>query len=199
MDTDARRDFETLLMPLLDAAFGLALHMTRNRADAEDLVQEAVLKALRAYASFEPGTNFKAWFFRILTNRFHDQYRKRRAERNDCSLEHASELYVLLRSKDGGLDLQVTEPDVAAFRHIEMEHVAAALQQLPEEFRIVATLYFVEDFRYQDMAEVLGIPLGTVRSRLHRARRMLQKRLWQIAQDSGLVAVASAVPLGGAV
>jgi RNA polymerase sigma-70 factor (ECF subfamily) len=197
--TDARQDFEALLMPLLDAAFGLALHLTRNRADAEDLLQDGVVNALRAYDRFEPGTNFKAWFYRILTNRFHDLYRKRRPERNDCSLEHASELFVLLRSKEAGLDLNRTEPDVAAFRHIEMEHVAAALHQLPEEFRMVATLYFVEDFRYQDMAELLDIPIGTVRSRLHRARRMLQKLLWQIAEDSGLVTASSAVGAGGAV
>jgi RNA polymerase sigma-70 factor (ECF subfamily) len=197
--TEAGQDFETLLMPLLDAAFGLALHLTRNRADAEDLVQDAVLNALRAYDSFAPDTNFKAWFFRILMNRFHDQYRKRRPERHDCSLEHASELYVLLRSKQAGLEVKTTEPDVAAFRRIDTEHVSAALQQLPEEFRVVATLYFVEDFRYQDMAEMLDIPLGTVRSRLHRARRMLQKRLWHIAEDSGLLADSSAVPAGGVV
>jgi RNA polymerase sigma-70 factor, ECF subfamily len=196
--TEARLDFETVLMPLLDAAFGLALHLTRNRSDAEDLVQDAVLRALRAYDSFQPGTNFKAWFFRILTNRFHDQYRKRRAQRTDLSLEDASDLYLLVRSNQAGLDMKGDDPWLAALRHIETEQIIAALQDLPEEYRVTAALYFVENFSYQEMADMLEIPIGTIRSRLHRARRMLQKRLWQMAEDGGLIAGPLIMQTGGA-
>ena len=181
-------DFESLLRPLLDRAYGAALHMTRNRADAEDLVQEASLLAFRAFRSFQPGTNFKAWFFRILTNCFYSRYRKTRHEADNCGLEDATELYVYLRSREAGLDVGVADPAAAALGRLESGQVAAALQALPEEFRVVATMYFIEDFRYQDIAQVLNVPIGTVRSRLHRARRMLQKRLWQVAQDHGLVA-----------
>ena len=187
---DEQESFRQLLMPLLDPAYGWALHATRNRADAEDLVQEAVLNALRAFDTFRPGTNFKAWFFRIMTNLFYSAYRKRKVERADCQLEDASELYILLHCSELGLNVSDSDPARAALSRIDSAQVSAALQDLPEEFRVVATLYFVEDFRYQDMAEMLGLPIGTIRSRLHRARRMLQKRLWQLARDHGLAQAA---------
>jgi RNA polymerase sigma-70 factor, ECF subfamily len=184
--TERQEEFSRLLMPLLDGAYGWALHATRNRAEAEDLVQDAALNALRAFHSFQPGTNFKAWFFRILTNLFYSAYRKRRTERTDCQLEDASELYILRHASELGINLSSPDPAQAALSRIDSAQVSAALQDLPEEFRVVATLYFVEDFRYQDMADMLGLPIGTIRSRLHRARRMLQKRLWQLARDHGL-------------
>ncbi len=179
--------FEELLEPLLGSLYGAALHMTRNRADAEDLVQEATLLAFRAFHTFRPGTNFKAWIYRILTNAFCSSYRRRRNERGLCSLEEATEQFLFIRSGDTGVRADQMDPARSALGRLESEKVAAALQDLPEEYRVVATLYFMEDFRYQDIAEVLGIPVGTVRSRLHRARRMLQKRLWQIAADHGLL------------
>lgn len=187
-DADAAAvSFETLLAAVLDKAYGAALHMTRHRADAEDLVSEATLFAYRAFDSFQQGTNFKAWFFRILTNCFYSRYRKTRHEADNCQLEDATELYIYLRSREAGLDVRASDPAATALGRMESAQVAAALQALPEEFRVVATMYFIEDFRYQDIAKVLNVPIGTVRSRLHRARRMLQKRLWQIAQDHGLV------------
>jgi RNA polymerase sigma-70 factor (ECF subfamily) len=170
-------------MPLLDAAYGWALHATRNRADAEDLVQEAVLNALRAFHTFQPGTNFKAWFFRILMNCFYSAYRKRRAEKVSHSLDDAPDLYIMERSAEAGLDVTGSDPARSALARIHDEHVSDALEALPDEFRVVATLYFVEDFTYQELAEMLNIPIGTVRSRLHRARRLLQKELWQLAYE----------------
>jgi RNA polymerase sigma-70 factor, ECF subfamily len=184
--------FEALFTPLVSPAYGAALHMTRNRADAEDLVQEAALLAFRAFATFQPGTNFKAWFFRILTNCFYSRHRRRYAERGMMQLEEASELYLYLRTYEAGLHLQGSDPAKSALGRMETEQVAAALEDLPEEYRVVSTLYFIEDFSYQEIAEILGIPVGTVRSRLHRGRKMLQKRLWQIAEDSGIIPARSA-------
>lgn len=182
--------FEDLLEPLLDGLYGAALHMTRNREDAEDLMQDATLLAFRAYHTFRPGTNFKAWIFRILTNSFCSRYRRRRNEKDTCSLEDATEQYLYIRSGEAGVRAELMDPARSALGRMESEQVAEALQALPEEYRLVATLYFVEDMRYQDIASVLDIPVGTVRSRLHRSRRMLQKRLWQIALDHGLLGTA---------
>lgn len=184
-ETPAR--FEDLLEPLLDGLYGAALHMTRNRADAEDLVQDATLLAFRAFHTFRPGTNFKAWIFRILTNCFCSTYRRRRHEKGTCSLEEATEQFIYIRSAATGVQEDQMDPAKSALGRLESEQVAEALQALPEEYRLVATLYFVEDLRYQDIASALDIPVGTVRSRLHRARRMLQKRLWQVAADHGLL------------
>ena len=183
--------FEELLRPLLGPAYGVALHLTRNRPDAEDLVQDAALLAFRGFGTFQPGSNFKAWFYRIIYNTFVSKYRQRRSERGMLGLEEASELYIQLRTHEAGLHLQGSDPVKTAIGRMESQQVAAALQALPEEYRAVATMYFLEDFSYQEIAEVLGIPIGTVRSRLHRGRKMLQKRLWQLAVDQGLVPAGS--------
>jgi RNA polymerase sigma-70 factor, ECF subfamily len=180
---DLRESFRSLVTPLLDPAYGWALHATRNRADAEDLVQDAVVNALRAFQSFRPGTNFKAWFFRILMNCFYSSYRKQKREHVMQLIEEAPELYIMQRSQEAGIDISGTDPARNAMARIQDEHVAMALQGLPEEFRAVATLYFFEDFTYEELAETLEVPIGTVRSRLHRARRLLQKQLWHVAYD----------------
>jgi RNA polymerase sigma-70 factor (ECF subfamily) len=183
--------FEELLRPLLGPAYGVALHLTRNRPDAEDLVQDAALLAFRGFGTFQAGSNFKAWFYRIIYNTFLSKYRQRRSERGMLGLEDASELYIQLRTHEAGLNLQGSDPVKTAIGRMESEQVAAALQAVPEEYRVVATMYFLEEFSYQEIAEVLGIPIGTVRSRLHRGRKMLQKRLWQLAVDQGLVPAGS--------
>lgn len=179
-------DFESLLEPLLDRAYQAALHLTRNRADAEDLVQNAALRAFRGFGGFEQGTNFKAWFLRILMNCFRTNLRKKRPEDTATAYEDIADLYLYGRSREAGLDTRRYDPATSALARLDSEHVAIALQSLPEEFRAVATLYFVEELRYEDIAVILEVPIGTVRSRLHRARRLLQKRLWQVAEDHGL-------------
>jgi RNA polymerase sigma-70 factor (ECF subfamily) len=189
--TRTSASFEELLRPLLGPAYGVALHLTRNRSDAEDLVQDAALHALRGFKTFQAGSNFKAWFFRIVYNTFLSKYRQRRSDRGLLGLEDASELYLQLRTREAGLHLQGSDPVKAAIGRMESEQVAAALQALPEEYRVAATMYFLEDFSYQDIAQVLGIPIGTVRSRLHRGRKMLQKGLWQVAVDQGLIPARS--------
>lgn len=183
--------FEALLDAVLDVAYGAALNMTRNRAAAEDLVQESALLALRGFHSFMPGTNFKAWFLRILTNCFLSGLRRQRDEMELSELEEVPSLYVFKAARELGLDRQEFDPVHSAFGRLDSEAIAAALQALPDEFRVVATLYFMEDLRYQDIAAALDLPIGTVRSRLHRARRVLQKRLWQLAQDHGFVPAGS--------
>ena len=164
-----------------------AVRLTRDQTDAEDLVQDAALLAFRAFGSFQPGTNFKAWFFRILTNAFYSRHRKTKHDRANVSTEDLPALYLYARTAE--IRLHTTEPDPAAamMDKFDSDQVAEALDALPTEYRVVATLYFIEDFSYQQIAEVVGCPVGTVRSRLHRGRRMLQKSLWRVAQERGIV------------
>jgi RNA polymerase sigma-70 factor (ECF subfamily) len=197
--SDATRDdqaeFERLLSPVLSAAYGAALHMTRNRADAEDLVQEASLLAYRGFQQFERGTNFKAWFFRILTNSFYSTYRKRRRQGTQVELEDVPELYLYARTALPGAPSEAADPAATLLAKLDTEAAQAAIEMLPEEYRVVASLYFMQDFSYQEIAEVCGCPVGTVRSRLHRGRRLLQRALWRIAEERG---IATRGPAGGA-
>ena len=180
-------DFDALLRSVLDRAYGTALHLTRHRQDAEDLVQEASLHAFRAFRGFRPDSNFRAWFFRILVNCFYTSRRRRRSESSIDDLEDSFQLYLYARSAEVGLSGESTDPARMALDRLAGEDIGRALEMLPEEYRVVSTLYFLEDFSYQQIAEVLGVPVGTVRSRLHRGRRMLQKRLWTLAEDRGIV------------
>ncbi len=180
-------ELEVLLLPLLNSAYGTAMHLTRNRADAEDLVQEASLLACRGFGTFEQGTNFKAWFFRILTNCFYSKYRKRKREGTQLELEDSPELYLYCQTAAAGLHARTEDPAAAVMARMDSEQVGSAIDALPEEYRVVATLYFLQDFSYQEIAEVLDVPVGTVRSRLHRGRRMLQKALWTVAQERGII------------
>lgn len=183
----AAESFETLLMPLMSSAYNTALRLTRNSADAEDLVQEAALLAFRGFGSFEAGTNFKAWFFRILTNAYFSKYRQQRRRGTAVPLEDTPELYLFCQAAALGLHARLEDPAADLMAKLDADQVAGALERLPEEYRIVATLYFVNDLAYGDIASSLGIPIGTVRSRLHRGRRMLQRALWQVAEDRGIV------------
>jgi RNA polymerase sigma-70 factor (ECF subfamily) len=191
--SDPAATLEELLTPLLGAAYGTALHLARNTADAEDIVQEAAFNACRAFHQFQPGTNFRAWFFRILTNCFLYRCRRKKRGPDMVNLEDASELHLYVRAAGAGLMGPPEDPAAAVLERIDSEKVAAALGMLPVEYRMVATLYFMQDFSYQDIAEVLSVPVGTVRSRLHRGRRMLQKALWDLAIERG-IAVATAPP-----
>jgi RNA polymerase sigma-70 factor (ECF subfamily) len=177
--------FESLLYPLLDSAYGVAIGLTGERADAEDLVQEAVLNALRGFCRFTPGTNFKAWFFRILQNAFLTRLRTSSVSKRHVHLDSTPEL-TLMESTD------TVSPrfgrDASSLAEFDLDEVEAALRCLPEEHRVVATMCFVDELSYQEIADVLGIPVGTVRSRLHRARKMLQSRLLRLAQDHGIAA-----------
>jgi RNA polymerase sigma-70 factor (ECF subfamily) len=168
-------------------AYGTAVRLTRNRTEAEDLVQDAALLAYRAFGSFQQGTNFKAWFFRILTNAFYSRHRKEKHEKANLSTEDVPALYLYSKTAEAGLHGRESDPASAIMDKLDAEQVGEALEALPTEYRVVATLYFIEDFSYQQIAEVLECPVGTVRSRLHRGRRMLQKALWDVAVERGIV------------
>jgi RNA polymerase sigma-70 factor, ECF subfamily len=188
----AARQFEQLLTPLLGAAYGTALHMTRNRDDAEDLVQEAAVRAFRSFHTFQEGTNFKAWLFRIITNLYLNKYRQKQREPEMVNLDDAPPLQLYSRTCEEGLQRRSADPATLVLRKIDTEQVAAAIGALPEEFRTVCALYFMEEFAYQEIAEMLDCPIGTVRSRLHRGRKALQRELWHIAQEQGITAALHA-------
>jgi RNA polymerase sigma-70 factor (ECF subfamily) len=180
--------FGSLFAAAFNSAFGVAFRLSRNHADAEDLVQEAALLAHRAFGSFERGTNFRAWFIKILTNCY---FSKRRREKSRpvvvADLDDTPDLYIYARAGQAGFPTQGPDPAAELLDRMGTERVAAAIDRLPEEYRVVSTLYFMEDLSYEEMARILECPVGTIRSRLHRGRKMLQKSLWQVAQESGIV------------
>jgi RNA polymerase sigma-70 factor (ECF subfamily) len=177
-------EFELLFCPIMQMAYGTAVRLTRSRSDADDLVQDAALLAYKAFGSFQRGTNFKAWFFRILTNAFYSRHRKDRHEKANLSTEDVPALYLYHKTADAGLAGPEDDPASALMDRLDAERVGQALDALPEEYRAVATLYFIDDLSYQQIADVLQCPVGTVRSRLHRGRRMLQKSLWDLMEPS---------------
>ncbi len=179
---------EALLTPLLDAAYGTALRLTRNGPEAEDLVQEAAVQACRGFHTFEQGTNFRAWFFRVLTNCFYSSYRRTRREGTPVELEDTPELYLFSQTAATGLHARTEDPAGVLMDRLDADAVNRAIEALPEEYRVVSVLYFLQDCSYQEIAQMLVVPVGTVRSRLHRGRRLLQKRLWSIAEERGIVA-----------
>jgi RNA polymerase sigma-70 factor (ECF subfamily) len=192
--TVTHAEFEGLLGPILDQAYRVALRLTRNPADAEDLVQEAALLAFRGFGQFQRGTNFRAWFLRILTNAFLSGRRRQRPEDHAVALDDVPAAYLQRRAHES---VSAAHPDPAGpsgadlardvLGRLEAEQVAAAIDALPEEFRVAAVLYFLQDLSYQEIASILDVPIGTVRSRLHRGRALLQRRLWELAVDHGLV------------
>jgi RNA polymerase sigma-70 factor (ECF subfamily) len=184
--TRVQAEFEELLAPILPMAYGTALRLTRDRSQAEDLTQDAALLAYRAFSSFQRGTNFKAWFFRILTNAFYSRHRKEKHDKANVSTEEVPALYLYRQTTEAGLLGSESDPAAAIMDRLDAERVGEALETLPEDYRAVATLYFIDDFSYQQIAEILGCPVGTVRSRLHRGRRMLQKALWDVAVERGI-------------
>jgi RNA polymerase sigma-70 factor (ECF subfamily) len=179
-------EFEMLLSPIMQMAYGTAVRLTRNRTEAEDLVQDAALLAYKAFGTFQRGTNFKAWFFRILTNAFYSRHRKEKHEKANLSTDDAPALYLYERATEAGLWGSESDPASAVMDRLDVDRVGEALDTLPQEYRDVATLYFIDDLSYQQIAEVLQCPVGTVRSRLHRGRRILQKSLWDIAVERGI-------------
>ncbi len=180
--------FADQTMDLMPSLYAAALRMTRNPADAEDLVQETYLKAYRAFDSFQEGTNLKAWLYRILTNTFINKYRAKKRRPEETDLDDVDDFYLYRRL--GGLE------EARAGRSAEDElmdllpeaEVKDALESLPENFRMAVLLADVEGFSYKEIADILDIPIGTVMSRLHRGRKGLQKRLYEYAAARGLVA-----------
>ena len=182
--------FESLFSGVARTAFGVAVRLSRNQADAEDLVQEAALLAYRAFDSFVPGTNFRAWFLKILTNCYYSKVRRDKSRPVTSDLDDTPDLYLYARSSQAGFPTGGPDPAAQLLDKLGTERIAAAMARLPDEYRVVSTLYFMDDLSYEEIAQVLECPVGTVRSRLHRGRKMLQKALWRIAEEDGIVPAA---------
>jgi RNA polymerase sigma-70 factor (ECF subfamily) len=179
--------FADQAMEFMPALYTAALRMTRNPAEAEDLVQETYLKAYRAFGSFEQGTNLKAWLYKILTNTFINAYRSRRRRPEQTEIEDVEDLYLYRRL--GGLEAATAgrSAEEEVLDHFTDTEVKEALESLPESFRMTVLLADVEGFSYREIADIMDIPIGTVMSRLHRGRRALQKALLEFGMERGLV------------
>ena len=186
LTADDKARFTEGTLPLLDSLYASALRMTRNPADAEDLVQETMLRAYRSFDRFEPGTNLKAWMFRIMTHAYINTYRKKQREPKKVSADEIEDfdLYQELKNHD---DQFSQTPERIVLDALVDTDIIDAIDDLPEQFRLAVVLSDVEGFSYAEMAEIMDVPLGTVMSRLHRGRKALQKRLWELARDRGIV------------
>jgi RNA polymerase sigma-70 factor, ECF subfamily len=176
--------FEREALPLLNEMYGAALRLTRNPADAEDVLQETYLRAYRGFGTFKEGTNLRAWLYRILTNAFINTYRKRQREPQTVSDEEVPEWYLF--EKLGGEGAEASA-EAEVLESLPDEDVQEALAALPEQFRLAVLLADVEGFSYREIADILDVPIGTVMSRLHRGRRALEKRLVDVMRERGLV------------
>ena len=179
--------FADQAMEFMPSLYTAALRMTRNPADAEDLVQETYLKAYRAFHTFQEGTNLKAWLYRILTNTFINAYRSKKRKPEQSDIEDVEDLYLYRRL--GGLEAAAAgrSAEEEVLDHFTDTEVKEAVESLPENFRMAVLLADVEGFSYKEIAEILDIPIGTVMSRLHRGRRALQKALFEFGMERGLV------------
>ncbi len=184
-DADRPVAFEAEVLDHLDALYGVAFRMTRESAAAEDLVQDTIVKAVRARAQYQPGTNLKAWLLRILTNTFINRHRRGGLERDVLEGPDAGPLAD--RWIGAATMRAMRDPERDALAPLIEEEVRAALEALPEPFRLAIVLSDVEGLSYREIADVMGCPVGTVMSRLHRGRRMLQEALYEQAVALGLV------------
>jgi RNA polymerase sigma-70 factor (ECF subfamily) len=171
------------VMPLVPQLYSAAMRFTRNPADAEDVLQESLLKAFRSYGSFAAGTNLKAWLYRILTNTFINSYRRRSRRPHEVDLGEVDDFNLYRHLRDG---VARSAEEEALDLFVDAD-VKAAVASLPDTFRIPVLLADVEGFSYEEIAQIMEVPIGTVMSRLHRGRKALQRALWKTAQERGFV------------
>ena len=183
----AQEQFTADAMQYAPQLFSTALRMTRNRSDAEDLVQETYIKGWRSFHTFQEGTNLRAWLFRIMTNTYINKYNAQKRKGTEVELDDVEELFLYKRL--GSIDqsqLSSSAEDQMLELFTDVE-VKSALEELPEDFRIPVLLSDVDGFSYKEISEMLEIPIGTVMSRLHRGRKAMQKMLYEYARERGLI------------
>jgi RNA polymerase sigma-70 factor (ECF subfamily) len=187
LSRESRAPLEQEAIAQIDALYRTALRMTRSSSDAEDLVQETYLRAFRSLHQFTEGTNLRAWLFRIMTNTYINDYRKRQRRPTSTSLDDIEDFYLYDHLVDSVVQPQSDNPEAEVLERLTTANITDAIDELPEEFRQVVTLADVEGFSYREIADILQIPVGTVMSRLFRARRRLRKMLYDVAAESGYI------------
>lgn len=190
---EVRQLFEDQALPFIDQLYAAGLRMTRNPADAQDLVQETYVKAFAAFRQFQQGTNLKAWLYRILTNTFINTYRKKQREPYHDPIDDLGDWQ--LGGAESTTSTSRKSAEAEAIDHLPDSSVKTALQEIPEDFRLAVYFADVEGFSYQQIADIMKTPVGTVMSRLHRGRRMLRELLWDYAKDRGFTGVTENDPL----
>lgn len=179
-----QRLFEEQALPLLDQLYGGAMRLTRNPQDAEDLIQETYLKAFSNFDSFKQGTNLKAWLYRIMTNTYINSYRKAKRRPVESSADELSDFHLYTTSGHDSTGLESAE--VEALKQMPDSEISEAMNDLPEDYRMVVYYSDVVGLAYKEIAEVMGTPLGTVMSRLHRGRKLLRAALKDVAREKGI-------------
>ena len=191
---DRRKAFETEALPHMDALYRTALRMTKNATDAEDLVQETFVKAYRFWEKFELGSNCRAWLFKIMTNIFINDYRAKSRNPSPVNVDDIDDSYLYNHLTDTQTE---SNPEQQFLAKVLDDDVRHAIEELPDDFRIVVVLSFLEGFSYQEIADIVGLQLGTVKSRLHRGRKLLQKQLLDYAVKNGYIRESKRNELSG--